>query len=306
MEPEKPSLQEKDQLGMVLLVLMVAALILGVVVLVGILITISTLGVPASQPRRETTGMPPGAPLSQPAAFNCAEPSLSLGGRTWRIQEAVFTADGILDIPDESAQAAYWISAEETRYVFALSAAPDNLALGSALTAGDLATLSWPDCTMQSFNLNPVESADGYRAGELGGVAGGLLIFIDSPPAGQGFRISGSPLEALVVATDMPAPQAGVLAEISLPRTAISQDGKSLVVSLSMRNYGAAAFTLNTSDVRLVLVGVDTLSPVRASPKLPYKMQPGQSRDFEFIFPRPPGGLVELHIFDVEFDVEEP
>jgi hypothetical protein len=86
--------------------------------------------------------------------------------------------------------------------------------------------------------------------------------------------------------------------------TTTSADGTTIKVSVSIQNYGAAAFTLSTSDVSLTQQDGTSLNMVSSEPPLPKEIAPGATETIYFTFPRPASPTATLKIFTVEYDIE--
>lgn len=113
--------------------------------------------------------------------------------------------------------------------------------------------------------------------------------------------------EVLVIATSTPPPPGTIVreAEVSFLEKAVSADGQSLQVGISILNYGAAAFTVSAGDVSLTPENAAPLAPLSTEPALPREVGPGATETFYFTFPQPASGAVVFKIFDAEFDLED-
>jgi hypothetical protein len=59
---------------------------------------------------------------------DCGSPTLLIGTTTFQIQNLTPTADGSLNVPQNSPGIAYWVEGTNTNYVFVLPPMPENLA----------------------------------------------------------------------------------------------------------------------------------------------------------------------------------
>jgi len=277
-----------------LVVIIIGVLILTVVVVRGFF-----LDAKSARPQN-----PPMQSEISPTLY-CGEPVLTFGTTNLRIQQVAAAADGSFAIPTDTDDVAYWLSGTATDSVFALSATPNNLALGKSLIAGELVSITWPSCEVTTFTLAAPELGASFSAASSDQVAGGFILFIQNAPPGEGFVVKGSPVEAQMISTDTPAPGGpGIESEIELLEISTSQDKSTILVSVSIWNYGASEFTVTANDVWLIPQSAAPLAPAKVKPSLPRKIKPGETKTFDFTFPRPSSATAALKIFSVEFDLE--
>lgn len=237
--------------------------------------------------------------------LNCGEPVLTIGTANLRIQTVEAAADGTFNIPTESDSEAYWLNGTTTNYVFALSPTPDNLALGETLTAGELVSITWANCEVTTFTLAAPELGSSFDLTNSNQPKAGIILFIQNAPAGEGFVVKGSPMEAQMISTDTPALRGpGIESEIALLETSTSQDKSKLLVNVSILNYGVSEFRVTKNDVWLIPQNASPLAPSKVKPSLPRVIKPGVTETFNFTFPRPAVSTAVLKIFSVEYDLE--
>lgn len=236
---------------------------------------------------------------------DCGSPTLVLGTTTFQIQKLTPAADGSLTVPQDSPGIAYWVEGTNSNYVFVLPPLPENLAAMDTITVGSLATTTWSDCTSISFNLLAPQEGS-FNASILPDQSQeGITVFFQTDPSDVGFVFKGGLAEQAVDVIDTPrADESGILAEISLLETIRSADGATIRVSLSIRNYGQAAFTVSSEDISLIQTEGSTLALAESKPRLPEKINAGETKTFEFSFPRPSSPTATLKIFTVEYDIE--
>jgi hypothetical protein len=84
------------------------------------------------------------------------------------------------------------------------------------------------------------------------------------------------------------------------------EESQMIQVDVSIQNYGVGDIRMLESDIGLfddegMQVAVFSIS----EPALPLVLEPGQEQSFRFTFPRPPGGLGVLRVFNVEYNLED-
>lgn len=295
LKPPKPGF-----LGVVLVVLMLAALILAIVI-------ISGFGLLQSCTRPQNSSSQTSLDQSELiTTISCGEPVLRFGATSLRIQEISEAVDGSFAIPTGTDEIAYWLKGATNDYVFALSATSSNLALGKSLTAGELVSITWSGCQVADFTLAAPEMGAAFNPASSDQSEGGIVLFIQNAPPGEGFVIKGSPIDMQLIPTSTPAPGGpGIESEISLLETSTSQDQSTILVSVSILNYGASEFKVSADDVWLVPQNAAPLAPVKAKPSLPRTIKPGETEAFKFTFPWPASAASVLKIFSAEFDLDD-
>ena len=236
---------------------------------------------------------------------DCGTPTLVIGSTTFQIQSIQSAPDGTLTIPVDSSSLAYWVNGTNTNYVFVLRPSPDSLALQTALTAGDMATVFLGDCTTISFNISVIGESHLSDQTLLDQSSPGISVFVQTDPSTTGFLIKGTPTEETVSVIDTPMPdESGILAEISLQDTMTSPDGATIKIGVSILNYGQTPFTISTGNISLTPQDSMPLALISSEPSLPKEVNPGSTETFIYTFPRPSVPIATLKIFTVEYDIE--
>jgi hypothetical protein len=93
-------------------------------------------------------------------------------------------------------------------------------------------------------------------------------------------------------------------AEVRLLDTTALEDGNTISISVSIRNYGQTAFTLSPSNVLLTQPNGRPLALLRIEPRLPKMIKPGGTETFDFTFRRPASRTATLKVFTVEYVIE--
>lgn len=291
--------QKSDFFEVRLILLMIGALLLSVVVVSRFFLRPET-----ARPQTPSLQASPMQSELNPTLY-CGEPALTFGTTDLRIEQMAAAADGSFAIPTDTDNVAYWLNGTASDFVFALSATPNNLALGESLMAGEMASITWPSCEITTFTLAAPELGSSFSAANSDQPEGGIILFIQNSPPGEGFVVKGSPVESQMISTDTPAPGGpGIESEITLLETSTSQNKSTILVSVSIWNYGASEFAVTANDVWLIPQNAAPLAPAKAEPSLPRKIKPGVSETFNFTFPRPSPATAVLKIFSVEFDLE--
>jgi len=234
---------------------------------------------------------------------DCGTPTLVIGSATYQIQNLTSAADGTLTVPADTSGVAYWVNGTNTNYVFMLSPTPDNLSLLSSITAGTMAKATWKDCNSTSYSLGAPEQGSMNVSTLPNQTSQGVTLFIQSDPSGNGLLVNGEIAEEQISTFNTPS-ASEVQAEISLIETTTSTDGTTIRVGISIQNYGAAGFTLSTTDVTLTAQDDTPLMMVSSEPPLPKEIAPASTETFYFTFPRPPSPTAAFKIFEIEYDIE--
>jgi hypothetical protein len=98
--------------------------------------------------------------------------------------------------------------------------------------------------------------------------------------------------------------QSEISADISLVDTKISSDRTTIIVGVSIQNFGTSPFTISSSDVSLVPENTEPLGTTSAEPPFPQEIKPGATETIYFTFPHPAVPSATLRIFSVELDVQ--
>jgi len=288
------------------IVIVVSLLGVGVIALV-ILLVFLLRGRAGLQPAQAVETLPATAVI--PTLFvptpDCGLPTFVIGTTTFQIQNITPAPDGSLAVPSDTSGIAYLVERTDSNYVFVLSPTPDNLSLLSALNAGSSAKATWTNCNSTTYNLFAPETVPASISGLLDQSASGVTIFTQSDPATASFVIRGELTEEQISTINTPASGGSdIQAEISLIETITSPDGATIRVGISIQNYGAAPFTLSTTDVTLTAQDGASLGMINSEPPLPKEIGVGLTETFYFTFPRPTSPIAVIKIFEIEYELE--
>jgi hypothetical protein len=274
----------------------------------------------------------------------CDPAQLSIGGMTFRIQELARSADGSIPFPADSQGAAYWIEGTTPHYVFALSPAIENLKLAASLKQGDVARITWTDCSSAVYAIRAVEVTTSHASDLFDKPGAGLTIFVQADASGTGVAlrselvqafaappVPSAPTEAAVkpaepgapvvpavpLQTFQPPTSTAIPPNLSIPtpnpreiQAEIGFQGKqvtasTITLSISVYNYGDRAFTIKMADVHLLPPNQKQVAPSSVDPALPYKVESQASQDFTFTFPNPGGNGIVFKLLNVEFNLDD-
>jgi hypothetical protein len=236
---------------------------------------------------------------------SCIGASLQLGTNNWRIEAIQRNADGSVNVPVDIPGVAYWIEDLENNAVFALSPTPENLTLLNALLGGEEALITWENCNTSKYVLSAPEP--GVPGAEILSDQStvGIIGYVPESALAPGVYVQGGLMEETITSFETPESGEYVIdAEISLPVTSTSEDGKTIKVVISILNYGSAPLTFSESDIMLTPEDAAPLELIKSDPRLPEKIKPGESKTFTLDFPRPATDTALLKIFTVEFDLD--
>lgn len=241
-------------------------------------------------------------PTQAPA---CSGASLQLGTASWRLEPIQRLADGSVNVPPGTPGVAYWIEDLENNNVFALSPTPENLTLLNALLGGEEALITWENCNSAKYVLSAPEP--GIPGAEIltDQSTIGIIVYVPESALAPGVFVQGGLMEETITSFETPESGEYVIdAEISLPETSTSKDGRTIQVVISILNYGSAPFTLSESDIWLTPEDAVPLALIRSEPSLPQEIKPGESKTFTLDYPRPATDTAILKIFTIEFDLD--
>jgi hypothetical protein len=248
----------------------------------------------------------PAAPVSATILVptqDCGEPTLVLGSTTFQIQNLTRAVDGSLTVPQDTSGIAYGVDGMNTNYVFVLPPMPENLTAMSTLTVGSIAKVTWSNCDSNTYSLSAPQQSSLSASASPDQSQDGITVFFETDASGAGFVFTGGLSEQEITTIDTLNPDE-VQAEIGLLETTTSADGKTINVSISINNYGATPITLNESNVSLTQPDGSSLTLAKSKPRLPEKISPGETKNFEFTFPRPSSPTATLKVLTVEYDID--
>ena len=236
---------------------------------------------------------------------DCGGPTLTLGATSLPIEMIDLAPDGSIPVPPSQPGVAFWVAGTETNYIFALSPTPDNLALLTPLKSGDEATIVWKNCNSTKYILSAPEQAVPADTALLDQSVSGVTVFLRTGSPATGLILRGELVEEYLEVIETPAPDASeVQAEVELLETTTSADQATILVGVSIYNYGGSPFEISIEDVSLNPENAQPFTPINSEPALPIEIKPGKSQTIYFKFPRPSASTVFFKIFDVEFPIE--
>lgn len=239
-------------------------------------------------------------PVPTPA---CVQPTLTLGAAKYRIQPVARAADGSIPGPGDAADVAYWVEDTVVNYTFALASAPGNLALESALHAGDETIITWADCMSDTFRVESVATGLPDPAALTDQGTGGVTAFVQGASTGDGLVIRARrPLPPTPEAAAAPEEPAGVQADMAFGETSVSEDGKTISISVTITNTGAVPITIGMGDLSLTPEGAADVPPTAVEPALPQEIAPGAGVTLQITFPRPGTKVAVLRILDTTLE----
>ena len=235
---------------------------------------------------------------------DCGSPTLVLDSSAFQIQTLQRAVDGSLAVPADTAGIAYWVEGTETNYVFVLSPVPENLSIMSTITTESSAKITWKNCNSSTYSVaapQPGSLTDLTLADQS---VGGIMVFFQTDSSGAGFVVKGELTGEQISTFNTPVSNSSqIQAEIGLLETTASPDGATILVSVSINNWGQSAFTLSVSDVSLTQPDAAPLTMVISEPALPKEIAPGTTETIHFTFSRPSSPTATLKIFDIEYDL---
>jgi hypothetical protein len=231
----------------------------------------------------------------------CGPSTLKIGEHSYQIKTIKPKKDGSLKIPANQPDTAYWVDGTETNEVFALSPTENNLSLQSSLKNGDTVSVLWQNCNSSTYTISNVKTNVPENSVLLDQSVSQVTIFARGDSSG--FVAKGE-LAGETISTFNTPDASEKQAEISLLETSPSQDGNSIKVSISIKNYGNSAFSLAPEDVLLTAQDGTQLALTSSEPALPKEIPAGATETFNFTFPRPSTPSATLKIMTVEYDVE--
>lgn len=297
----KQSFSSSDKIKIALVILFLAALLVILGFLIGLVLRQRGFRLSMLVPQSRATSI---APTLVIPTQDCSPPTLVLGTETFQIQIITPAADGSLTVPLDTSGIAYWVEETSTNYVFVLSPTEENIALISTLTPGTAATATWSNCDSTTYSLSAPQQSSLSVSTVPDQSAQGLTVFFETDPSGAGFIFTGELTGQEITTFNTPSANE-VQAEIGLLETTASADGQTVTVVVSIQNYGASAITLTAGDVALTQPDGAALALESSQPRLPEKINAGDTKTIELIFPRPASPTAILRIFTIEYDLED-
>jgi hypothetical protein len=297
----KQRFSSSDKVKIIIVSSFLAILLIILGFLIGLLLRQSGFRLSMLIPQSRATSIAPALVVSTP---DCSPPTLVLGTETLQIQIITPAADGSLTVPLATSGIAYWVEGTSTNYAFVLSPTEENIALLSTLIPGSTATATWSDCDSTTYNLSAPQESSLSAAAAPNPSSEGIVVFVETDPSGTGFALTGELTGQEITTFNTPSANE-VQAEIGLLETTASADGKTVTVVVSIQNYGSSAITLTAGDVVLSQPDGAALALESSKPRLPEKINVGDTKTLELTFPRPTSPIATLRIFTVEYDIED-
>jgi hypothetical protein len=269
---------------------------------------------PAASQAASTSQAPGQAEAAQPAPDQngsiqamatpaCGESTLTVGEVQYKIEALARQPDGSLQVPTGAPGTAYWISGSSPYHVFALEATLENLALQASIT-GDEVAIAWSDCENEVYTIRGIENSPQGINTVFDTAVAGITLLVPIDPGSAGLVIHAQPPgEETAALPD--SGQNNIQAEIGMLEASESIYDGSILTRVSIQNYGASEFTLSAADAAVSGEDGRSISPKHSDPYLPQTLAPGETREFEFVFPQAPFPNPVLRIFDVEYNLED-
>lgn len=232
----------------------------------------------------------------------CVEPSIAVGPATFRVESLSHTAGSPLAAPDGKPDTAYWVSGTGSNYLFVLSPTAENQALGAALKAGTPVVIRWGDCSTEGFAIVSTGFEKSDDPSLFDPSAAGFNLFIPGGSSDLGMVIHAVRPEVKVLPTPTAA-ENETRAEVEFLDTAASPDGKSVRLSIAVKNLGVSPITLKADMISLTPENGPSLAPSSVEPALPQEIQPGERNEFIIIFPHPGVNTAVFKILDFNVDL---
>ena len=306
----KPSYSSPEKNKILIVILLLATLLVVLGVLLGLVL--KQRGFSFSVQSLLTQSTPANAPIAAaPTEFfptlsvptpDCGTPTLVIGSTTFQIQPIQTAPDGTLTIPGDGFGIAYWVNGTNANYAFGLNPTQDNLSLISSLPPGSTATATWNNCNSTSYTLFALEQSPVGISTLLDQSTEGITIFVQSDPFTANYIIRGELTGEQINVINTPS-GAEIQAEISLLETTASPDGTSVMIGVSIQNYGQSPITLSASDVSLTTTDGAPLGMLGSEPPLPKEIAAGGTETLYFTFQQPSSPTALFGILGIEYEV---
>ena len=241
------------------------------------------------------------APLIPPVPA-CGEPKLALGATKFRVQPVARGADGSVVLPQDSLGVAYWVEGTGVNYVFVLSAAGPHRLLKDQVKAGDAAVITWADCGSDEYQVQSVEAGLPDQAALYDQSTGGITVFVQDSPAGQGLTIKGGRRAVQVAETPGLVQENEIQADITFLSDTAAADGQSVRIGVSILNRGPRPISLTANDISLTPENAAPIPLLSVEPALPREIKPGADETFYLTFARPGVNVAVLRILTFSSD----
>jgi hypothetical protein len=235
---------------------------------------------------------------------DCGELEMLFADKKFQIRE-VDSADQV-PTTNSDENTVYWLSRFSPALVFSLAGSPEFSDLAKSIQEGDLVTIQWPTCEVESYIMSAPKFGATFDPSEPGDLGQAFILYASSDSEKNRFVLTGSPLEFQLVSTEIPANQnVQVEAEISIHAVSISSNQKEIRVDVSIFNYGSSPISLTKNDIRMTAEDQPASAPEKSKPSLPLNIKAGATHDLTLTFSNPPDGGWKLQIFNTEFDLED-
>jgi hypothetical protein len=216
----------------------------------------------------------------------CVQPTLTLGTQKFSIQSLARAADGSVTVPPAAGEdLAYWVEGTNATFVFVLGQAALPRLQNASLKVGDDITIVWADCGKEDYVVSAVEPGRADAAALFDQSIPGMRVFAQSSASGEGIIIHGARPENPTAAVTPELTAVGATqAEVSFLDNAISADGKTLHISVAIKNTGSTPIMLAETDISLAPGDGAEMPPASVTPALPQPIIPGESQTFTIIF----------------------
>ncbi|MHB1317143.1 MAG: hypothetical protein ACYCYF_00835 [Anaerolineae bacterium] len=281
-----------------------SALVLAFLVFLGVAAACSRSRAPVATPTPMPTATPRPTLTPTPVPTpRCVEPSLLLGDTRMVIDTLAPAIDGSLPVPPDTAGTAFWVAGTNVLYLFALSPSPGNLSLLTGLRAGDPAVITWADCMTDTYEVATVSAGEPDAASLMDQSGGGLSIYAVDSARASGMVVEAVRPSAEPVQTPEAGDEEGLLFDLALGDTTIFADKATVMLSITITNVGAQAFSLTLDDLSLGPDGGETAAPLSVEPDLPHEIQPGADAAFLIAFPHPGTPVAVLTVLDLTLEL---
>ena len=254
----------------------------------------SPLPTPTAAPTATATLVPPPTPP-------CVQPVLTLGAAKFRIVTLARAADGSLDVPADKPDTGYWVEGTTRHFVFALSPSAGSLALGTALRKGDAAKIQWGDCSSDEFVVSALSGDKPDLTTLFDQSASGLSVVVFA--GAQSLVITAGRAQPQAAATPEPTEANALQAELSFLGQQTTADGKSLVLSIALKNTGPAPLAVANKDISLGVENSAPIAPISVAPSLPQTVAPGATLTLQLTFAKPDGHTAVFRLLSFSTDI---
>ncbi len=232
----------------------------------------------------------------------CVQPTLTLGSASFTIQSLQRAADGSVTLPKGVSDLAYWVEGTTINYAFGLAAGDSASTLPASLKTGAAMTIQWADCGREEYVLQTVDEGSLDMAALLDQAVPGITVFMPGATAGEGYVMRGVRPQALVTIIPEPTDDGTTRAAVDFLKTDVSQDSKTLNVTIAVTNLGSQAFAIKDGDISLADANGNLVELASINPALPQTIQPNANLQLALVFANPPehSGLFKLLDFSVD------